>query len=87
MAPEPVGSFGEAFERDLRALLAEFGIEDDSPDLEREGLAFRIDPDTADDPELTLRLLALLLSWTSSFAAHLDRQTTRLRKLEADHPD
>lgn len=88
MAPEPVGSFSEAFERELRELLAEFGIEisatDPQSDRREDGLLFTITDEAASTPELLTRLIGLLLTWSLSFAHEIDRQATRLRKLEAD---
>lgn len=85
---EPVGSLGEGFERELRALLDRFGIESMGPDFDdaggQEQFRFRITPEAADDPAFLTALLQFLLTWSASLANEFDRQTTRLRKLEAD---
>ena len=87
MTPKPIGSFGEAFEGELRTLLARFdkiSVPAPHEDWGEERFRFRITAKAADDPEFLTLLIKLLLSWSGDFANALDRQATLIRKLEAD---
>jgi hypothetical protein len=85
-----VGSYGEAFEREFRELLDDFGIvtKDPSPPevdddrLPDSRLILEMESEVFEDPKFAAALLAFLFGWGLEFANETDRQATRLRKLE-----